>query len=58
MGNFFRRAIAFISGMLFMLIVLVGGIVGGAYWAYKNLTLGDVVQGTDMGDVASWTIEE
>ncbi|MBR6736794.1 MAG: hypothetical protein IKL82_00295 [Clostridia bacterium] len=61
MGNFFKRTISFILGMIFMLVVLVGGVAGGAYWAFKNLTLekvGVLPEEGDFGELGSWTIED
>lgn len=58
MGNFMRRTLAFILGMIFMVVVLVGGIAGGAYWAFKNLTLGTFGVGEENNDIYSWTLED
>ncbi len=58
MGNFMRRTLAFILGMIFMVVVLVGGIAGGAYWAFKNLTLGTLGVGEENSDLSSWTLED
>ncbi len=58
MGNFMRRTLAFILGMIFMVVVLVGGIAGGAYWAFKNLTLGTLGIGESDSDLSSWTLED
>ena len=58
MGNFMRRTLAFILGMIFMVVVLVGGIAGGAYWAFKNLTLGTLGVGEENSDIHSWTLED
>ncbi len=58
MGNFMRRSLAFILGMVFMLVVLVGGIGGAAYWAYKNLKLGTLGIGDDGSELSEWTIED
>lgn len=58
MGNFMRRTLAFILGMIFMVVVLVGGIAGGAYWAFKNLTLGTLGVGESDSDLSSWTLED
>ena len=58
MGNFMRRTLAFILGMVFMVVVLVGGIAGGAYWAFKNLTLGTFGVGEENSDIYSWTVED
>ena len=58
MGNFMRRTLAFILGMIFMVVILVGGIAGGAYWAFKNLTLGTLGVGEENSDMHSWTLED
>ena len=58
MGNFFKRTISFFLGMIFMLVTIVGGVAGGAYWAFKNLTLDHVVEENNLGTLGSWTIEE
>ena len=59
MGNFFRRILAFILGIVFCVTASVGGIVGGAYWAYKNLTLSKVgVNDPAMGDLVDQPIED
>lgn len=39
MGNFTRRAVAFLLGMVFAVVFTVAGIAGGAYWAFKNVPL-------------------
>ena len=59
MGNFFRRILAFILGIVFCVTASVGGIVGGAYWAYKNLTLSKVgVNDPSLGDLTDQPIED
>ena len=58
MGNFMRRTLAFILGMVFGFVVLFGGIATGAYWAFKNLTLGTLQLAEDGSDIYSWTIED
>ncbi len=58
MGNFVRRTLAFILGMIFMLVVLVGGVAGIGYWAYKNLTFGTLGVGDDGSDLSNWTLED
>lgn len=57
MGNFMRRTLAFILGMVFSLVLTLGGIAGGAYWAYKNLTLGTFTPDQES-EISSWTIED
>lgn len=57
MGNFMRRTLAFILGMVFSLVLTLGGIAGGAYWAYKNLTLGTFTPDQES-EMSSWTIED
>lgn len=62
MEKLFKRALCFALGMVFGITVLLGGIVGGAYWAYKNVkpidavNSGDKVQG--LGELESASIEE
>ncbi len=58
MGNFTRRTLAFILGFVFAFVILFGGIIGGAYWAFKNLTLGTLNVGEEGSDISSWTIED
>ena len=57
--GFWGRLLAFFLGMIFMLIVLVGGIAGAGYWAYKNITLEKVgVSKEDIGEISGWTVEK
>ena len=58
MGNFMRRTIAFILGMIFMLVVIVGGVAGVAYWSFKNLTIGQLNITEEDSEMSSWTIED
>lgn len=66
MGNFLRRTLAFILGMLFMLVLIVGSIAGVGYWAFKNLSLNDLgvtddgvtSSGVNIGGMGEWSIEE
>ena len=58
MGNFMRRTLAFILGMVFSLVLTLGGIAGGAYWAYKNLTIGTFTPDQEGNEMSSWTIED
>ncbi|MBQ9709444.1 MAG: hypothetical protein IJV67_02350, partial [Clostridia bacterium] len=50
MGAFFRRILAFLLGFVMSAVAVLGGVAGGAYWAYKNLSL-DLVTGEDPDDV-------
>ena len=59
MGNFFRRSLAFILGMVFALVTVLGGTTGIAYWAFKNLTLQKVgVMQEDTSGIGEFTFEE
>ena len=59
MANFTRRMLAFFLGMIFSFVLVVGGIVGGGYWAFKNLSLKDVgVEEDTLGELSSLTFEE
>ncbi|MBQ4587348.1 MAG: hypothetical protein IJB13_06140, partial [Clostridia bacterium] len=52
MGNFFRRMTAFILGIVFTITSLVGGVVGGAYYAYKNVNPIEDIVAPGNGDAA------
>ncbi|MBR4419789.1 MAG: hypothetical protein IKT32_02815, partial [Clostridia bacterium] len=57
MGNFTRRVIAFIMGMVVMLVTLLGGVAGTMYWAFKNLSLSKIgVMQDDNSGIADATI--
>ncbi len=59
MGNFFRRSLAFILGMVFSLVVVLGGTAGVAYWAFKNFTLSKAgVMQEDTSGIGEFTVEE
>ncbi len=63
MGKLFRRALAFVLGMVFGVTALVGGVVGGAYWAYKNVKPLELVNKEEekiagLGELESASIEE
>ena len=61
MGNFLRRSLAFILGMVFGFVVLATGIVIAGYYAYKNLSLSSVgvnEEVVDLGDLNNATFEE
>ncbi|MBQ3235563.1 MAG: hypothetical protein IJA97_05340 [Clostridia bacterium] len=59
MANFTRRMLAFLLGIIFAFVLLVGGLVGGGYWAFKNLTLKSVgVKEDTLGGLTSLTFEE
>ena len=59
MGNFTRRVIAFIMGMVVMLVTLLGGVAGTMYWAFKNLSLSKIgVMQDDNSGIADATIED
>ena len=48
MSNFFRRTIAFILGMIFAVVVTVGAVAGGIYWAFKNMSLNGMGAGQEI----------
>lgn len=59
MGNFFRRVFAFLLGMIFAVVLIVGGTAGFGYWAFKNLTLKDAgAEQEGIGELNNLTIEE
>lgn len=65
MGNILRRVTAFLLGIVFTITSLVGGVVGGAYYAYKNVSpIEDVIAPNDqqlqdaLGDLYGASIEE
>ena len=59
MGNFTRRAIAFILGMVVGIVTLFGGIAGAMYWAFKNLSLSKVgAMQEDESGLGDATIED
>ena len=37
MGNLLRRVLAFVLGVVFTISAASASVVGGAYWAYKNI---------------------
>ncbi|MBQ3166480.1 MAG: hypothetical protein IJC01_03990, partial [Clostridia bacterium] len=65
MGNFFRRMLAFMLGIVFTITSLAGGLVGGAYYAYKNVNpIEDILAPNDpeleeaLGDLYGASIEQ
>ncbi len=63
MGNILRRVIAFLLGIVFTITSLIGGVVGGAYYAYKYVSpiksIGlDQDTQEALGDLSDATIEE
>ncbi len=59
MGNFTRRAIAFILGIVVGLVTLFGGMAGAMYWAFKNLTLSKLgAMQEDESGLGDATIED
>ncbi len=59
MVNFMRRVFAFFAGVIFAFVLIVGALVGGGYYAFKNLSPKDVGMSEDMlGGLASMTFEE
>ncbi len=57
MSGLFRRFTAFLLGMLFGVVSLIGGVGVGAYWAYKNVK---PLRGIEepIGDIKNSTIEQ
>ncbi len=60
MGNILRRVTAFLLGIVFTVTALVGGVVGGAYYAYKNVSPIEAVLPEDpgLGDLYGASIEQ
>ncbi len=60
MGNLFRRVLAFVLGMVFTLTAAASALVGGAYWAYKNVKPIGMVDDSKKwgGDLPNQTIED
>ncbi len=62
MGKLFRRALAFVLGMVFGVTALLGSVVGGAFWAYKNVKPLDIANENDtvqgLGDLETASVEE
>ncbi len=59
MGNFTRRAIAFVLGMVVGIVTLFGGMAGAMYWAFKNLSLSKIgVMQEDESGLKDATIED
>lgn len=57
MSGLFRRFTAFLLGMLFGVVSLIGGVGVGVYWAYKNVK---PLRGIEepIGDIKNSTIEQ
>ena len=55
-----KRLFTFIIDMILTLIILLGSLTYGGYWAYKNVSLETfgVNNQTVLGDLSGWTIEE
>ena len=60
MRSFLRRVLAFVLGVVFTISAIVGAIVGGAFWAYKNLKPLSVVTQPDDGlnDLRDQSVED
>ncbi len=60
MGNILRRVTAFLLGIVFTVTAMVGGTVGGAYYAYKNVSPIEAVLPEDpgLGDIYGASIEQ
>ncbi len=60
MGNFLRRVMAFLLGIVFTITSMIGGVVGGAYYAYKTAQPLKQVVGDDpnLGTLPDATIED
>ena len=49
MRSFLRRVLAFVLGVVFTIAAVVGSIVGGLFWSYKNLKPLSMVSKPDDG---------
>ncbi|MGN0820111.1 MAG: hypothetical protein ACI4M6_07005 [Christensenellaceae bacterium] len=62
MGSFFRRAVSFTLGAVFGITATVGGVAGGAFWAYKNVRPVEKVAEKNnvegLGDIETASVEE
>ncbi len=59
MGNLLRRVLAFVLGMVFTIASASASVVGGAYWAYKNIKpVGIASDDPGLGDLRDQTIED
>ena len=60
MGNLLRRVLAFVLGMVFASTAGIAALVGGTFWAYKNLKPLSVVTQPDGGlnDLRDQSIED
>ena len=59
MSRVFRRIVSFLLGFVMGISAVAGALVGGAYWAYKNVSLKKVgLEQDGLGDVNEITIEE
>ena len=60
MRSFLRRVLAFVLGVVFTIAAVVGSIVGGLFWSYKNLKPLSMVSKPDDGlnDLRDQSIED
>jgi|GEM_PF-5130206 len=59
MSRVFRRIVSFLLGFVMGISAVAGALVGGAYWAYKNISLKKVgLEQDGFGDVNEITVEE
>ncbi len=59
MSRIFRRIVSFLLGFVMGISAVAGALVGGAYWAYKNISLKKVgLEQDGFGDVNEITVEE
>ena len=54
MGNILRRVVAFLLGIVFTITSLIGGVVGGAYYAYKYVSPIKTVAPNDPNAEKAW----
>ena len=59
MGNLLRRVLAFVLGVVFTISAASASVVGGAYWAYKNIKpVGIASDDPGLGDLRDQSIED
>ncbi|MBQ7408589.1 MAG: hypothetical protein IJW13_04885, partial [Clostridia bacterium] len=59
MGNLLRRVLAFVLGMVFSTVAGIGALLGGGYWAYKNVKpVAIVTDDENLGELRDQSVEE